>query len=72
MITGLDTTVWQIAKIFTVFGLVLYLVFALVVVRQIQLMTKTLEIGYEGFIKFLGFIHLLFAIATLLFAIIVL
>ncbi|OGM76209.1 hypothetical protein A2210_00585 [Candidatus Woesebacteria bacterium RIFOXYA1_FULL_40_18] len=68
----LGISIWFIAKIFVVFAISLYVVFALVVVRQVQLMTDTLEVGFETEVRLLSFIHLLFAIAVLIFAIIVL
>ena len=67
-----DISVWVIAKYIVVFGLLLYLVFAVVMVRQVQLMIKTIESGFEWGIKLLAYFHLLFAIAVLLFAIIIL
>ncbi len=72
LIPLLGVSVWFIAKIFVVFAILLYVIFALVVVRQVQLMTDTLEVGFESQVRLLSFIHLLFAIAVLIFAIIVL
>ena len=65
-------SVWLVAKIAALILLGMYLIFALVVVRQVQLMTDTLEVGFETEVRLLSFIHLLFAIAVLIFAIIVL
>lgn len=61
-----------IAKIFVLFGLTIYFVFALVVVRQVKLMTDTLQTGYEELIRFFSYIHLLFSIAVFIFALIIL
>jgi len=68
----LGVSVWPIIKIFVVLALGLYIAFALVVVRQVQLMTDTLEVGFEGPLRFLAIMHLLFAIAVLIFALIIL
>jgi len=65
-------SVWVILKIFAVIALGLYIAFALVVVRQVQLMTTTLEVGFEGPLKFIAIMHLLFAISVLIFALIIL
>ena len=43
----IGVTFWAIAKIFVIIALGLYLVFALVVIRQVQLMTDTVEMGFE-------------------------
>lgn len=61
-----------IIKVFVVFGLALYVIFALVVVRQVQLMTDTLEVGFESQVRLLALIHLIFAVGVLLLAIFVL
>jgi hypothetical protein len=65
-------SVWLVVKIATLILLGMYLVFSLVVVRQIKLMTTTLSLGYEGFISLLGYIHLAFAILVFLAALIIL
>lgn len=68
----LGISVWLIVKIFVLLGLVFYFVFALVVVRQVQLMTETLEVGFETQLKILSYLHLAFAILVFLAALIVL
>jgi hypothetical protein len=65
-------SVWLVVKIFALIALVIYLVFALVVVRQIQLMTQTLKVGFEVPLKTLAYGHLLFAVFVLLAALVVL
>ena len=65
-------TIWPIIKIFALIFLAIYIVFAFVVMRQVQLMTATLEVGFEGQLKFLAFLHFLFAIAVFVFAILIL
>lgn len=68
----LSLSIWPVIKIFILILLVLYIIFAFVIVRQVQLMTITLEVGFENQLKLLSIIHLLFAIAVLVFAIIIL
>ncbi|CAN5345894.1 hypothetical protein BH10PAT1_BH10PAT1_7370 [soil metagenome] len=63
---------WEVVKLFFVIGISVYLIFALVVVKQIQIMSQTVRLGFELPIKILGVIHLLFALGLLIFAIIVL
>jgi hypothetical protein len=64
--------VWSIVKLFFIVGLSVYLVFALVVVRQIQIMSDTVKLSFELPIKILGLLHLLFALFLLVFTIIAL
>lgn len=65
-------SVWLIAKICALILLAIYLVFALVVVRQVQLMTDTIEVGFEGPIRVFSFLHLAFAVIIFIAAILIL
>lgn len=68
--TGLS--IWFFVKIAALILLALYLVFALVVVRQMKLMTSTLKLGFETPIKILSYVHLGFAFFVFLTALIIL
>lgn len=68
----LGVSIWFLIKIATLILLGLYLVFALVVVRQTKLMTSTITLGSEGLIILLGYIHLAFAILVFLAALFIL
>ena len=70
MITGI--TIWSVLKILIIILLAIYIVFSYVIIRQVQLMTDTLVIGFEKQLKFLAFVHFLFAIGVLIFSIIIL
>ena len=72
MIPLVGLPIWGLVKIFVVIAIFLYIAFALVVVRQVQLMVDTLEVGFERPLKFLSVMHLLFAISVLIFALIIL
>jgi hypothetical protein len=69
-LTGIS--VWLIAKIFVLAGLAIYLVFALVILRQIRLMIDTVKVDLERSIKFLSYMHLIFAILVFLTALAIL
>ena len=64
--------VWTIVKLFFIIGLAVYSIFALVIVRQTQIMSTTVKLDFELAIKFLATLHLLLALGLLLFAIIAL
>lgn len=68
----LGVSVWLIAKIAALILLGIYLVFALVIVRQVQLMTDTIEVGFEVPIRLFSYLHLIFAILIFLAALIIL
>ncbi len=68
----ISLSIWPVIKILVIILLGIYIVFAFVIVRQVQLMTDTLEVGFEKQLKFLSFLHFLFAIAVLIFSIIIL
>lgn len=65
-------SIWPLVKILVIILLAIYIVFSYVIVRQVQLMTDTLVIGFEKQLKFLAFLHFLFAIAVLIFSILIL
>lgn len=67
-----DVSIWLVVKVATLILLGIYLVFALVIVRQIKLMTSTLTLGYEGLITLFGYTHLIFAILVFLAALLIL
>lgn len=65
-------TLLLIGKIFALLALGIYIVFALVIIRQVKLMTATIQTGFEGFIKFIAWVHLLFAVLVFVTAWIIL
>lgn len=65
-------SIWLVVKIAALILLGMYLIFALIVVRQTKLMTSTLKLGFEGLIVMLGYIHLAFAILVFLAALVIL
>ncbi len=65
-------SMWAIIKTFALVLLGIYLVFGLVVVRQVKMMTDTLQLGFEGLAKLLAYGHMAFAILVFLTALIIL
>ena len=64
--------VWTGVRILIFIGLGLYSLFAGIIVRQVMLMTDTLEVGFEMPIRLVAILHLLFALGTFLFALLIL
>lgn len=52
--------------------LVLYAIFALIIVRQVSLMSKTLITGIAGVIKLFALIHAFFALGLIFLALMIL
>lgn len=63
---------WIIVKSFALILLGMYLIFGLVVVRQVKMMTSTLQLGFESLITLLAYVHLAFAILVFLTALVIL
>lgn len=72
MIPILDISIWPIVKIMFLVGLGVYVLFSFVVVRQVQLMTDTLEVGFETPIRLLAIVHLLVAVGVFILALLIL
>lgn len=68
----LTTDFWILIKGFAVVGLLIYNVFAFVIVRQVTQMTKTLTVGFEGPIILFSWVHMIAALALLVLSIVVL
>lgn len=68
----LGISVWLVVKIFVMLALAIYIVFALVVLKQISLMISTVEMGFSLPIRLIGWAHLLFAIGIFILALIIL
>ena len=68
----LGISVWFVIKIFVLIAMLLYIAFALVIVRQVQLMTKTLRVGFEFPLKTLSLLHLISAAVLFALALIIL
>ena len=72
LLQEISDPLWSVVRILILIGLGMYILFAGIVVRQIMLMTDTLEVGFEMPIRIIGIVHLLFALATFLFALVIL
>jgi hypothetical protein len=72
VLAGSDASGGFLVKTFILIGLFLYLIFALVVVKQVNQMTDVLEVGFETPVRILVLIHLVFALVTLLIAFVIL
>jgi len=59
-----------IFKIASVVLLILYFIYAFVIVKQVILMTQTIDVAFKKPIKFIAYIHLFYASALLIYAII--
>jgi len=68
----LGIPIWFVAKLFVLFGLGVYMVFAYVVLKQVRLMNETLEIGFEKSIKIMAQTHLILAALVFLLSIFIL
>lgn len=49
-------------------GFSIYILFAIIVIRQITIMTRTIHIGFDLPIILLGYSHLFFAVSLWIFA----
>lgn len=64
--TDLDGITVTVTKLLFVVGALLYLVFAGIVIRQIQLMKNTVQTDFSPFVQILGYVHFAFALVVLL------
>ncbi|MBI3443122.1 hypothetical protein HY008_00420 [Candidatus Woesebacteria bacterium] len=62
-------SIWLIIKIMVLILLVVYIVFAFIIVKQVNLMLDTLDVGLEIPLKGIAIFHLLFAVGTFILAV---
>ena len=65
-------SIWLVAKAFVLLALAMYIVFSLVVIRQIRLMLETVDMGLNLPIRLIGWGYFLFAVGIFVIALITL
>ena len=65
---NINESLWFLIKAGSIIGLIIYIIFAFVVMKQVNLMTATLEIDFERPIKAVATLHFIFAVLVLIFA----
>ncbi len=64
--TLFSITVFEVIKVFLLILLGMYIIFAIIVIRQVGLMTKAVQVNFSWFIKLIAWAHLLLSIIVLL------
>ncbi len=59
---------WTVVKGFLLVSVFIYIIFAFMVIRQVKLMTDTLEVGYETPLKIFSYVHFIFAVGIFVYA----
>ena len=54
---GFDSRIWEIVKLIMLFGLLFYLLFTVVIIRQVQLMTRTVTGELDKTIRIVAWAH---------------
>jgi hypothetical protein len=72
MIPILDISTWEIVKWFLVFGELVYLIFAFVIIKQVRVMIETLDIGFSYPVRLISYMHFLFALGIIMLSVIIL
>lgn len=72
MIPIFNLSIWFLVKIFFLIAIFLYFIFALVIVRQVNLMIDTVEVGFENVIRLIAWGNLLFAVGIFVLALMIL
>jgi len=69
-VTGVS--IWSVAKIFVVVALLIYVVFAWVVVSQVKMMTRVVSGELDLPIKIISWLHFVFSLFVIFLALVVL
>lgn len=65
-------TIWEVVKLLVFGGMLIYAIFAWVIIRQIELMSEVLDGNINPILKLLAFLHLVAAVCLLFLALIIL
>lgn len=68
----ININIWMIAKIFVLIALGVYLIFSVMVIREVDLMNNTLTGTFNLPIKFVALLHLIFSVLVLILAVLIL
>ncbi len=60
----LNISVWSILRLFVLLSLLIFLVFGIVLVRQVKIMTQTFQTGLEFVLKVFAWLNLALVIAV--------
>jgi hypothetical protein len=69
---SVNSLLMQIVQILFLIGFALYIVFAFIATRQIDVMRKTVVTPLSPFIQVIGYLHLLLAIGAFFFVFLIL
>jgi len=67
-----NLSIWWVIKVLFIIGLFLYLAFAVIVIRQVGLMSKTLNGEFSILLKSIAWVHLIISLGVFLLAIFIL
>lgn len=70
--TLIQIGVWDWVKLLVLFGLGLYIIFAFIIVREVDLMNRTLNGIFNLPIKVASLIHLIFSVLVFILGLIIL
>jgi len=59
-----NVNVWGIGKLFVLIGLVVYVIFAFIVVRQVKLMTEVVSGILTNFLRLVSWVFFLFSVSV--------
>jgi len=68
----INIQIWSVVKLFILFALGLYLVFAYMVIREVNLMSRTIQGVFNLPIKIIAWLNLLLAVLVFIFSLVVL
>lgn len=69
---AIGISIWSVAKVAVIFALFVYVLFAVIVVRQVKLMGKTLNGNLNLPLRIISWIHLLLALLVVFLAFVIL
>lgn len=72
MLPNIDKYIWMLGKASFVLGAVMYLIFSLVVVKQVTTMSKNVSDKFNAILITFSYLHLIFSVFLVILTLIIL
>ena len=68
----MQINIWDVAKIMVLFALTVYIVLAFLIMREVDLMSKTVKTNFNFILKIIGLGHFVFSLVVFYLALVIL
>lgn len=71
-LVSLSFNLWSIVKILVLLGLLIYIAFAIIVIRQVALMSQTIKVDFNLLLRLISWVHFGVVVMVFILALVIL